>query len=134
MSDRRAPAEVGTTAVVTTVVAKSEQSEAPKELLQEEAKEQAEPEKQVVPVPAAVALVDSEEKQRLTNEIAALREEIEKNNGEILKYKEELAKGKENILNLEEEVSHLGKEKARFEKQATDNKQVCKAFEQNDLM
>lgn len=104
----------------------SQQTELSKEETQEEVKERAE--EQPVSVIAATAttvtVLDSAERDQLTQEITKLQEEIEKNKADTIKYKEELEKEKGRILELEEEVSSLGKEKTRFEKQATDNKQV----------
>lgn len=128
-------AAVASTAVITTTAVKSEPTELPapgvtKEETQIEVKEQTEPLEQAVLAAAAsttatVTVLDNAEKEKLTKEIAKLQEEIENNKAEANKYKEELEKEKQHILSLEEENSHLGKEKMRFEKQATDNKQVC---------
>ena len=126
--------------MLTTTAVKSESTEPQttevlKEETQAEVKEQDEVTDQAAPVSDAAAaaattttvtVLDNAEKERLTQEIAKLQEELEKNKTEVTKYKEELEEGKERIVSLEEEVSHLGKEKTRFEKQATDNKKVSR--------
>lgn len=125
-----------TAAVVTTETVKSGPSETQigevsKEIKQVEVKEQSEETvEQASPVAAdvtmaTVTVLDNAEKERLSQEIAALQDEIQKSNVEITRYRKELEQGKEHVSNLEGEVSHLGKEKARFEKQAAENKQVC---------
>lgn len=123
---------VVTTTAVTSASTDSQQTELSKEETQEEVKEQAE--EQPVSVIAATAttvtVLDSAERDKLTQEITKLQEEIEKNKADTIKYKEELEKEKERILELEEEVSSLGKEKTRFEKQATDNKQELRESRQ----
>lgn len=125
-----------TAAVVTTEAVKSEPTEAqtgevPKEIKQMEVKEQSEETlEQASPVAAdgtiaTVTVLDNAEKDRLSQEIALLQEKIQRSDVEVTRYRKELEEGKEHISTLEGEVSHLGKEKARFEKQAAENKQVC---------
>lgn len=125
-----------TAAVVTTETVKSGPSETQigevsKEIKQVEVKEQSEETvEQASPVAAdvtmaTVTVLDNAEKERLSQEITALQDELQKSNVEITRYRKELEQGKEHVSNLEGEVNHLGKEKARFEKQAAENKQVC---------
>lgn len=133
-------AAVTTATALTTTAVMSEstdlqQTGIPKEETQEEVKEQAEEQPtSVIATTAAstatVTVLDSAEKDRLTQQITKLQEEIDKNKAETTRYKEELEKEKERIFELEEEVGSLGKEKTRFEKQATDNKQELRETRQ----
>ena len=104
--------------------AKDENQEEGKEQVEAEAGNAETPAK-VVTVSQTVSTVDNVEREKLTAEIARLKDELEKSNREAAKSKDEGDKEhKEKILKLEEELSLLGKEKSRYEQQATDSKQV----------
>ena len=104
--------------------AKDENQEEGKEQVEAEAGNAETPAK-VVTVTQTVSTLDNEEREKLTAEIARLKDELEKSKDEAAKSKDEGDKEhKEKILKLEEELSLLGKEKSRYEQQATDSKQV----------
>ena len=93
-----------------------------KEQMQEEGKEQS---------PFKTTVQDMKEIERLTEEIDKLKnekaktaEDLKNSEEETTKLREQLDMEKEKVLKVEDENSHLGKERARFEKHAMENKQV----------
>ena len=80
---------------------------------------------EVVTITQTVATLDDKEREKLAAEIARLKEELESSKENASRSIEEVDRGyREKILKLEEESSLLGKEKARYEQQATDTRQV----------
>jgi DNA repair exonuclease SbcCD ATPase subunit len=120
------PADVISTTLTTSAAIETKEI---KEESQEEVKERAEGETKVVTVTTTVS--DTKEISKLMEEINKLNEEKTKIEEELKNYEEEFAKFKEelenekqNAIKLQEGNSQLGKEKIRFEKHATENKQV----------
>lgn len=120
--------------VTTATMVTSSAPEAPsKEDTQKEVKEEAvgdvekavEAPAEVVTITQTVATLDDKEREKLAAEIARLKEELESSKENASRSIEEVDRGyREKILKLEEESSLLGKEKARYEQQATDTRQV----------
>lgn len=131
----RGAAVVATTLVSSEAIdvkrARGDTQEASKEQLEGEMPKDG-AEAKVVTVTTTVQ--DTKEIERLTQENNKLNEEkikateeLKKYEEEVVKLKEQLDNEKENIIKAQEENSQLGKEKARFEKHATESKQVSQS-------